>query len=237
MADGASLGLLAIGVLLLVKEAGLPIPVPGDLVVIGAGVAAARGEFDPLLALATIVVAGIAGGIVQFLLVRGVGRRLLLGTLARLGVSAARLEQAAERLRRRGAPGVAVARATPGVRIVAIAASALASLPLAVFVMGLTIGNTLFVAAHFGIGLVAGDAAVRMIGSALGPLALVAVGLAVVGAAGWWLILRRVRRLPTHRQSGATQRPEPVIAGAAAGLAWADAACPACLVLGVLQGR
>ena len=38
---------LAIAGLILVKEAGVPIPVPGDLIVIGAGVAAGRGELDP----------------------------------------------------------------------------------------------------------------------------------------------------------------------------------------------
>ncbi len=35
--------LLFLAAVLAVKEAGLPIPVPGDLLVIGAGVAAARG--------------------------------------------------------------------------------------------------------------------------------------------------------------------------------------------------
>ena len=76
-------------------------------------------------------------------------------------------------------------------RIVAIAASAIAALPFATFLAGLTMGNTVFVAAHFGLGLVAGDAAVTLVGGALGPLAAVAVGLALVGALGWWLIRRR----------------------------------------------
>ena len=36
--DIASVGLVAIVGLILVKEAGLPVPVPGDLIVIGTGV-------------------------------------------------------------------------------------------------------------------------------------------------------------------------------------------------------
>lgn len=41
--EAVATGLLAIAGLILVKEAGVPIPLPGDLVVIGAGVAANRG--------------------------------------------------------------------------------------------------------------------------------------------------------------------------------------------------
>ncbi len=51
----ASAGLLAIVGLILLKEAGLPVPVPGDLIVIGAGVAASRGDLDPPTTVALIV--------------------------------------------------------------------------------------------------------------------------------------------------------------------------------------
>ena len=68
--DLAGTGLLAIVGLILVKEAGLPIPVPGDLIVIGAGVAAGRGDMDPAVALVALVVASIVGGVIQFGLLR-----------------------------------------------------------------------------------------------------------------------------------------------------------------------
>ena len=73
--------LLAIVGLILVKEAGVPIPVPGDLVVIGAGVAAGRGDLDPVVALLAIVIASIAGGVVQYGLLRSVARPALLRLL------------------------------------------------------------------------------------------------------------------------------------------------------------
>ena len=56
--------------LLLVKEAGIPIPVPGDLLVIGAGVAAAGTGIGALILLLAILAAGYVGGTLQFLLVR-----------------------------------------------------------------------------------------------------------------------------------------------------------------------
>ncbi|MGH2407571.1 MAG: DedA family protein [Candidatus Limnocylindrales bacterium] len=214
--DALTLGLLGIAALLFVKETGVPIPVPGDLVVIGAGIAAGRGDLDPITALAVIIVAGIVGGLVQFLLVRGVGRRPLLTVLARVGVPAARLDAVAARLRDRGATGVAVARATPGVRIVAIAASGLADLPVRRFAAGLTVGNGLFVSGHFLLGLVVGPPALALVAGATIPVLVGLLVLGLGGAAGWWLIRRR---------RGGTS---PAIGD------WADAACPACLALGAL---
>lgn len=214
--------LLAIAGLILIKEAGIPIPVPGDLVVIGAGVAANRGDLDPLVALVAIVLASIAGGIVQYGLLRSVARPLLLRLLGRLG-SAERVDRQTERLRRGGTRSVALARSTPGVRIVAIAASALAGVPAATFVSGLAIGNALFIGAHFGLGYLIGPPVVAIVGGALGTLAIGVAALAVVGGAGWFAIGRWRRR----------QQAAPL----AMAISWADACCPACLAIGVLDAR
>jgi LPXTG-motif cell wall-anchored protein len=214
--------LLAILGLILVKEAGVPIPVPGDLVVIGAGVAAGRGDLDPAVALVGIVLASILGGIVQYGLLRSVARPALLKLLGRLG-SAERVDRQTERLRRGGARSVAVARSTPGVRIVAIAASALAGIPGVAFVAGLAIGNGFFIGAHFGLGYLIGEPVVTLVGGALGPLAILAIGIAVIGGAGWFLLRRRRDRRPVSAfETVAT---------------WTDACCPACLAFGALEAR
>ena len=215
-----STALLAILGLILIKEAGVPIPVPGDLVVIGAGVAAGRGDLDPAVALLAIVGASIAGGVVQYGLLRSVARPALLRLLGRLG-SAERVDRQTERLRRGGARSVAVARSTPGVRIVAVAASALAGIPAAAFVAGLAIGNAFFIAAHFALGYFVGEPVVALVGGALGPLAIAAVGLALIGGIGW-VVVGRVRG------RGVTS-PLPAVA------AWADACCPACLTAAALD--
>jgi membrane protein DedA with SNARE-associated domain len=216
----ASAGLLAVVGLILIKEAGLPVPVPGDLIVIGAGVAASRGDLDPSTTLALIVLASIVGGIVQYALVRSVARPVLLRILGRV-TSADRLDRQTERLRRGGARSVAVARSTPGVRIVAIAASALAAIPPLAFVAGLAIGNALFIAAHFGLGFVLGEPILAAVGGALGPLAIAGVLLALVGVVAWFVISRR---------RGRTMATAPATIAA-----WADACCPACLSLAILE--
>lgn len=220
--DAIAIPLLTLAGLILVKEAGVPIPVPGDLVVIGAGVAAGRGDLDPGLALVAIVIASIVGGIVQYGLLRSVARPALLRLLRRLG-SGERIDRQTERLRRGGARSVAVARSTPGVRIVAIAASALAGIPAAAFVIGLAVGNALFISAHFALGYFVGEPVVAAVSGVLAPLAIVAVGLAVIGGVGWYL-LGRVR----GRQ---TSTPLETVT------AWTDACCPACLALGLVEAR
>jgi len=217
--------------LLFVKEAGLPVPIPGDLLVLGAGVAAAANGATAPGVLGAILVAGYLGGSLQFALVRGALRRPLLALAARVGVSRERLDRLADWLRRRGSRGVAVARATPGLRIGAISASGLAALPFPVFLGGLVAGNTLFVGGHFLLGFLVGAPALALVASA-GGLALGVVGLIVLGAlgaAGWaWLKRRRPRRAP--------QAARVSIAGLPSTGTWTEAACPACLAISLLGG-
>src|SRR5437879_1141280 len=214
--------MLGVAGLILVKEAGIPVPVPGDLVVIGAGVAASRGDLDPALALVALIVASIIGGAIQFGLVRSIGRPAMLRLLTRLG-AASRIDAQTERLRRTGARGVALQRITPGLRVVAIAASAIAAVPAPAFLGGLVAGNAVFIGAHFALGYVVGEPVLAIVGGALGTQAVLSLSLAVVGAIGWLLLRRR-------RGTG-----EPAT-GVAPLASWADACCPACLALALAKG-
>ncbi len=213
------LPLLTLIGLIFVKEAGVPIPVPGDLVVLGAGVAASRGQLEPAAALIFLVAASIAGGALQYGLLRSVARPTLVRLLGKLG-SAERIDRQTERFRRSGARSVAAARVTPGIRIVAVAASALAGVPAVAFIAGLAVGNSVFIAAHFGLGFVLGEPVLAIVGSALGLLAMVGFAVLAVGAVGWLALARR---------RGASRSPLEV------GLSWADACCPACLGLALVD--
>jgi len=224
---------LGLAGLILVKEIGVPVPVPGDLVVIGAGVAASRGDLDPVVALIALIAASVAGGTVQFGLLRSVARPAMLRLLARLG-AAERVDRQVGRFRTAGPGRIAAARMTPGIRVVTIAAGAIGGVPPAAFVAGLAAGNAVFIAAHFGLGYALGEPVLRLVGGALAPAALIGIGLAVAGLVGWTAIRARRSRGGRSRSG----RPDERGAGAAlvgpgrAVLDWADACCPACLVLG-----
>lgn len=118
---------------------------------------------------------------------------------------------------------MAIARATPGVRVPAIAASGIAALKLRDFEPGLVAGNTLFVGAHFALGFVVGVPAVAFVQGVGATLAVGAfVVFAVVGAVGW-LVIRRRRGTKEE--------------GALAYSAWADACCPACLAVAAVSPK
>ncbi|MBF8289805.1 MAG: hypothetical protein HW391_773 [Chloroflexi bacterium] len=169
-----------------------------------------------------IVAATIGGGLIQYRLLRGGFRARLLDVLRRVGLSEARVERLAGPLRARGAMGVALARMTPGVRIVAIPAAALAAVAPRAFAAGLAVGNGVFVTGHFALGAALGAPAVALAGS-VGPAVIALVGgLASVGMLGWLAIKRRARR-------GSVGLEIAGLAGATGD--WSDAACPACLIL------
>jgi membrane protein DedA with SNARE-associated domain len=220
------LALLGLAGLVFVKEAGVPVPVPGDLLVVAAGIASAGQAGLPApVVLAGILAAGYVGGSLQFILVRGTLRRFVLAVLARLGVGRDRLERLSGWLARRGARGVAIARATPAVRVGAIAASGLAAIPYGAFLGGIVIGNGIFVSAHFVLGYLVGPPAERLM-AGLGGIALgvaVLVVFAGLGAFGW----RGLRRRRATAGAGA--------AGGNGYAGWLEGACPACLALTVVR--
>jgi membrane protein DedA with SNARE-associated domain len=217
MSDLAALldtyGLLALALVLFLKEAGIPIPVPGDVLVIVAGTRAAAGAFGIVELVLVLVVAAVLGALIQYAVARGPGRRLLYRFGRLFGLSAARLDRVAASVGRRGPLGVAAGRLTPGVRTVVVIACGLAAMPLRRFVLGIVIGSGLFFSLHAALGFVAGPpivAAVQGLNLPIVPLLLVNAFAGLV----FWL-LRRRRAAP-------------------AALAWVDAGCPACAVAGLV---
>jgi membrane protein DedA with SNARE-associated domain len=211
--------ILGLAALILVKEMGVPVPVPGDLLIIGAGAAAARGDLDGTTMLAAIIAASVVGGAIQFGLLSSVARARVLGLLSRFA-GADRIDAQAARLRGSGARRVALARMTPGVRIPVIPACALAAVPAPAFLAGLAVGNGLFIAAHFGLGYLVGEEVAATVTAFLVPILVGVVALAVVGAIVWTVVAHRRRRATTLATEAA----------------WADACCPACLIATVVKG-
>ena len=152
--DTYGIGLLFLVILL--KEIGVPVPVPGDLLMIVAGARAAAGKMPLWGVLVAATVAGILGAYVQYAIARGPGRGFLYRFGKYAGLTEARLDKASESIKGRGWVSVALGRALPGLRIGAVVACGLAPVPYGTFIIGLVAGTLLFVGFHTLLGFFAG---------------------------------------------------------------------------------
>jgi membrane protein DedA with SNARE-associated domain len=211
-AAGAS-GLTALA-LLLPMEAGVPIPLPADLVMFAVGERVAAGRFPLWLAVTGFEVIAVVGTTALFLASRGPGHRLIARYGPRLGLTTARVDRAAAFAETRGQAGLAVGRATPGLRTLTVVAAGVAGLASRRALPALILGSSVFLQLHLVLGLLLGPFADRAFNRAKIPALAVAVVL-VAGALVFWRARRRNR----------------------APAAWMEASCPACLGLRVLAER
>jgi membrane protein DedA with SNARE-associated domain len=214
------LAIVGLAGLILVKEAGVPLPVPGDLLIIGAGASLAGDLPTAGMVLTVILIAGFIGASIQFFLFGTALRGPLLAALERLGIGRARLQGLSDRFRSAGTKAIAVTRMTPGVRIAVIPAAALASIPYAMFLPGIIVGNGVFVTAHFGAGYLLGGYARDLIQRVSDPSVVVVIVLIVLAIGG--LVVLRMRR--TSAKPADTYE------------CWTDCSCPACVAVVAISG-
>ena len=212
---GAAFGLPAATVLLTAMEAGVPIPVPSDLVILVLGERTSAGHFPLLLVAVALELVAAVGTAALFFLVRGPGRAVLGRIGPRLGLTDARLARASSFLDRRGRGALLLGRATPGLRTVTVAAAASSQVDPARALPPLILGSSVFVQLHLALGYVFGPLARAAIHRATGPAVLVLVALALAGVVVW--LRRRGERAGTQAAS--------------------EACCPACLALGLAAPR
>src|SRR5690348_1121539 len=104
---GAAAGLsgLAALALLLPMEAGVPVPLPADLVMFTVGQQVAAGRFPLWLAVVGFEVIAVLGTTALFLICRGPAHRIIARFGPRLGLTEARLGRAAALAEARDRPG------------------------------------------------------------------------------------------------------------------------------------
>lgn len=203
-------------ILLVPMEAGIPIPIPSDLLMLFVGERAGAGAVSLWVAVAALEAVTLVGTTALFLLVRGPARSVVRRFGPKLGLTAERLDRAAGLLERRGRNALMVGRTTPGLRTLTVVAAAASGVPPARALPPLLLGSTIFIQGHLVLGFALGSVAAEALTRVRGP-ALVAVALlAAIGVVVW--SVRRGRR------------------GAAA-QAWVEATCPACLAVAAFSGR
>lgn len=216
-------GLAAIFGIMLLKELGVPVPIPGDLIMLGAAARAAQGKFPFAAVFLAILIPMFIGGTIQFTIAKGPGRQLIYRLGSKIGLTKERLDRAMETVRKGGMAAVALGLTTPGVRIATTPASGLAALPAMTFVPGLVLGSTFFLGWHFAIGYL-GGAALALLNAPLPVLIGILVAVIALGVGGW-LIVRNIRRKRTADHSTLPNTYS----------SWADASCPACVVITLIR--
>jgi membrane protein DedA with SNARE-associated domain len=206
-------GLAALSGVLTLSEAGVPVPVPGDLLLLLVGERAAAGRFPLWAALLAVQVVAVAGTTLLFFLCRGPAARMLKRFGPRVGLTEERVSRATDTLDRRGSPALAIGRAAPGLRTVTVVAAGTSRLDPTRALPALIAGATLFLQGHVLLGYGFGASAREVVDRAKGPAIAAVVALLVVGLIVWFV--RRGRR-------GAAQ-------------AWSEACCPACLAISALS--
>ena len=213
-AGAAGVSGLAALVLLLPMEAGVPIPLPADLVMFTVGERVAAGRFPLWLAVAGFEVIAAMGTGMLFVACRGSGHRIVARYGPRIGLTDARVRRVAAVAEARGLAGLAVGRATPGLRTLTVVAAGVSGLNGRRALPALILGSSVFLQLHLVLGLLLGPLADRAFDQAKGP-AVAAVAVLAASALLFWRA-RRCNRAPA---------------------AWTEAACPACLGVRALAER
>ena len=213
--------LLAILVVMVLKEVGIPVPVPSDLIMITAGVQAATGVYSLFELLIAIEAAMIVGGSIQFFLARGMGRAFIYRVGRFIGLTQERLDQAMSALQRRGALGVFLGLNIPGARAGIIPAAGLAGLTYPAFAPAMISGSSIFYGWHIALGYLIGPSATALLENLHLPILPVVAGLATLGLIVW-LFMR-------GRRKDAVESTVDIVHS------WTEAACPACLAITAYQ--
>lgn len=220
----AAYGVLAIFAVLVLKESGVPLPVPSDLILITAGAQAATGVVPLLPLILAVEAALLIGGSVQFLLARSVGRQFVYRVGGRIGLSQARLEQAGAFLQKRGTLAIVLGLNIPGARAGIIPSAGLAGFAYRVFAPAMFAGSSLFYGWHLALGYLIGPSAITLFSTLHLPILPILIGLALVGLVAW-LLLRARRKAGAAGEAGVLDSINN----------WTEAACPACLAVAAIQ--
>src|SRR3712207_2132273 len=130
----------AVFLLIFIEEVGIPLPLPGDAVMLLAGYRVGQGQMNLLGVLVLLEVSTLLGtSILYWVAARG-GRPLLYRYGRYLHLDRPKLDRAEDFLQRRGAVAVILGRLIPGLRITSVVTAAVFGMPYPKFLASVAIG-------------------------------------------------------------------------------------------------
>jgi membrane protein DedA with SNARE-associated domain/DNA-binding transcriptional ArsR family regulator len=187
--------------LLFAEEAGVPLPFPGELVLIAGGLLIATGGLQPWVFVPLAYASALSGALVGYSWARFVGERGLSDLADRLH-QRRRLERATQRLRQAGPGSIAISRLVPGLRVYTTLVVGAAGINRRTFLRGVAPATLGWVGVFVVIGIVAGVPAVRFL-SRVEDLVVQGGLLIVLGVGGYF----GIRRMPEAGRAAMRRLP------------------------------
>src|SRR5579859_1437707 len=138
-------GLLAAFVFLLIEEAGVPVPVPGDVLMLVLGVHARLGTVPLWQAVGATWLGTIIGSTFLYFASRKVGRGLVYRYGRFIRLTPTRLDSTEQWLKEHGSRAVFLGRLVPGLRILTAVACGVFEIPFTVFFPAMSLGALLYI--------------------------------------------------------------------------------------------
>jgi membrane protein DedA with SNARE-associated domain len=223
-------GLLAAFVFLLIEEAGVPVPVPGDVLMLILGVHAREGIVPLWQAVAVTWLGTMIGSSFLYFASRMAGRTLVYRYGRFIRLTPERLDRAETWLKHHGSRAVFLGRLVPGLRILTAVACGVFEVPFRVFFPAMSLGALLYILVYTLLGYFLGPPVLSLLEKIHIPFGLLG-SLVPLTLILWWTFRTRQalgRREVWHH---VVDRETQLRAGAVAGLL---ATISSTLVLNVL---
>lgn len=182
-------GVLAAFVYLALEEGGVPIPVPGDFLMLALGARAREGSIVLWQVIAAMEAGTVLGSSLLYVLARRGGRGVVERYGPFIGIGPTQLDRAERQLQRHGAIAVVLGRLLPGLRVLTAIACGIFRVPYRVFLPAMSLGSLIYIVGYTMLGYFAGPAVlglfealhlpIGLLGSG-GPLLLLLAGLILV---------------------------------------------------------
>lgn len=178
--------------LLFVEEAGVPLPLPGDTLVMYGGYQAHHGHMNGFWVLASAIAGSFLGSMTLYFIALKGGNRLILRYGKYIHLPPERIEVMERRFEKYGIAAIIVARMVPGLRVATTAMAGVFGVPPHIFATASFIGICIWATVYYILGIVVGESYLYL-SDALGSyFRYVIIGLVVIaGIAILVFFLRR----------------------------------------------
>jgi membrane protein DedA with SNARE-associated domain len=211
-------GVIAAFVLILIEEAGVPVPIPGDFLMLLLGVHARQGRVPLWQALLVMELATLLGATLLYLAASRGGRTLVYRYGRYMHLTPERLDRAERWLLRHGAFAIVAGRLTPGLRIATVITCGVLRVPLRRFLPALAVGSFLYILLYTLLGFFLGPPILSAVEGIHLPLGLLGSLIPLVVLVVWIVRARRGLHLRIANDASTVDRRHRLRDGAVAGL-------------------